>query len=89
MDAQQKEMLLRLMELQFAATELNLYLDTHPDDMRALQEFRMRSQELMSAKMEYERIYGPLLNFGLGMTSRNSWQWIQDPWPWEVNWRRS
>ena len=39
--------------------------------------------------MEYERIYGPLLNFGLGMTSRNSWQWIQDPWPWEVNWRRS
>ena len=64
------------------------YLDTHPDDMRALQEFRMRSQELIGAKMEYERVYGPLLNFGLGMTGRTR-QWIQDPWPWEVNWRRS
>ncbi len=62
MNAQQKEMLLRIMELEFAATELNLFLDTHPDDTRALQEFRMRSQEPMSAKMEYERIYGPLLN---------------------------
>jgi spore coat protein JB len=87
-NTQQKEMLLRIMELQFAATELNLFLDTHPDDMRALQEFRMRSQELMGAKMEYERIYGPLLNYGFGMTGR-TWQWIDDPWPWEINWRRS
>ena len=49
MDAQQKKCFLGSWNFN-SATELNLYLDTHPDDMRALQEFRMRSQELMSAR---------------------------------------
>lgn len=86
MDPKKKALLLRLMELQFATLELNLFLDTHPEESQAIQDFRILSQELMNTKMAYESAYGPLLNFGLGMTGR-SWEWIQDPWPWEVNWR--
>jgi len=87
MDPRQKEMLLRIMELEFTAVDLNLFLDTHPDDERALADFRSTTQHLMNAKMEYESTYGPLLNYGFGMTGRK-WQWIDEPWPWEINWRR-
>jgi spore coat protein JB len=88
-DRKQMDRLRHLMELEFVAIELNLFLDTHPCDRRALQDFRAVSQELMMAKSAYEAEYGPLLNFGLGGTSSSpSWEWINDPWPWEINWRR-
>lgn len=86
MDTRQKELLMRIMELEFACLELNLFLDTHPDDTSALKDFKLRSQELMKAKMEYEFAYGPLLNYGFG-TAGTGWQWINDPWPWEINWK--
>ncbi|HHW19354.1 MAG TPA: spore coat protein CotJB [Firmicutes bacterium] len=89
MDPRQKELLMRIMELEFACIDLDLYLATHPDDTRALQDFKMRSQELMNAKMEYELAYGPLLNYGFGTNPGRTWQWIDEPWPWEINWRRS
>ncbi len=90
MDRNQMEKLRYLMELEFVAIELNLFLDTHPGERRALQDFCAVARELIEAKAAYEAEYGPLLNFGLGAPgTAPSWQWINDPWPWEINWRRS
>lgn len=89
MDQRQKDLLLKIMELEFTAVDLNLFLDTHPQDERALSDLRATTQQLVNAKMEYESNYGPLLDFGLGMAgSGRTWQWINEPWPWEINWRR-
>ena len=77
--------LLRIMELEFAAIDLNLFLDTHPDDRCALTDFAAVSQELMRAKSEFEARYGPLMNFGFGLNEGNIWRWIESPWPWEIN----
>lgn len=87
MEAQWYEMMLRIMELEFICVELNLFLDTHPQDERALADFIAASEALMEAKHEFEAAYYPLLNFGFGRVA-DGWNWICDPWPWEINWQR-
>ncbi|HHY47167.1 MAG TPA: spore coat protein CotJB [Firmicutes bacterium] len=78
--------LLRIMELEFTAIDLNLFLDTHPGDQRALGDYNATVQELMAAKMAYESRYGPILNYGLS-PSPQAWRWIEEPWPWEITFR--
>jgi spore coat protein JB len=62
--------------------ELNLYLDTHPRDQRALRDYNAYTQHLMMLKNEYQRRYGVLTNFG-NAQSQYPWSWINEPWPWE------
>lgn len=87
MDRDMKQALRRIMELEFTALELNLFLDTHPQDQRALADFNAVSMELMRAKMAYESRYGPLLNYGFS-PSPDRWRWIDEPWPWEITFDR-
>ena len=81
------ELLREIMQVQFVALELNLFLDTHPSETAALLAFGTYSEQLMKLKEIYESQFGPLLNFGWSET-HGSWQWIDEPWPWEINWRR-
>ncbi|KAB3527303.1 spore coat protein CotJB [Alkaliphilus serpentinus] len=75
-------LLKKIQEVEFAAVELQLFLDTHPQDQRALMEFNHYSRELMMLKQQFEMQYGPLLNFGFS-PSQYPWRWIEGPWPWE------
>jgi spore coat protein JB len=83
-----KELLRQLTIAEFAAIDLNLYLDTHPRDERALSAYVKASHEVMMLRHEYEEQYGPLVNFGhshsVGKDAR-IWQWLSEPWPWEVS----
>lgn len=76
-----------IMMLQFQCIDLQLFLNTHPSETRAQEEFRRYSNELAAAKQAYEQSFGPLLSFGFGAVC-DGWNWIDDPWPWEINWRR-
>lgn len=84
MDNDRKAMLINIMAEEFTAIEFNLYLDTHPDDMKALNDFNETVKKLRDLKAQYEKRYGPLTNFGFA-TSEYPWQWIDEPWPWEIN----
>ena len=84
MDNDRKTMLMNLMAEEFTAIELNLYLDTHPEDRKALNDFNETVERLNDLKAQYEKRYGPLLNFGFS-SSEYPWQWIDEPWPWEIN----
>lgn len=86
MDQRRRE-LLRIMELEFAAIDLNLFLDTHPDEQSALADYNAVAQELMRAKMAFESRYGPIMNYGHGM-SEGTWRWVEEPWPWEITFNR-
>ena len=77
-------LLKRIQELEFIGVELNLYLDTHPDDIQALQHFNRVTDELEELKKQYEQICGPLLSYGFGKNPGNTWLWAQTPWPWEM-----
>ena len=63
--------------LEFAITELALYLDTHKDDERALCLHNRYCKECKELKDKYQRMYGPLsINYPC-----NKWRWIEEPWP--------
>lgn len=83
MDDQFYELLCRLQEADFVLVELTLYLDTHPQDLQAIQQFNQFAQRRQEIACEFERRYGPLLQYGHSY-SRYPWDWKDVPWPWQV-----
>ena len=59
--------------------DLGLYLDTHPEDERAISIHGKYTRQLKELKNEYERMYGPLTMH----SPSDAWRWIDEPWPWE------
>ena len=62
--------------LAFAAWELRLYLNTHPDDCEALRLFEEYESKLRQEN--YATTFVP------GRKGRSRWNWLDDPWPWET-----
>jgi spore coat protein JB len=81
-DPQQKALLRKLQEIDFVLVELNLYLDTHPSDEDALMQFNELALERDGIRAEYEKKYGPLMNFGHSF-NRYPKGWNEGPWPWD------
>ncbi len=81
-DSKREEMLKNIQELTFAAVELNLYLDNHPENKKALCDYNMFTEKLMELTKAYEMRYGVLANFG-HCPSQYPWTWVNEPWPWE------
>lgn len=78
-----REKLIRaIQEYEFAAVELNLYLDNFPFSKEALEDYNYVSRELNKLKAQYVKHFGPLSNFGED-TSDFPWQWVEEPWPWD------
>ena len=73
-------MLLPVQALDFMRVELNLYLDTHPDDVNAINLFA-QTKLPKQAKRRYEERFGPLVVFNATSTA-TPWSWTQG-WPWE------
>ncbi|WP_010650128.1 spore coat protein CotJB [Oceanobacillus massiliensis] len=67
----------------FVVLELNLYLDTHPDDYEAIKQFNDLSKRSMELKIQFEQQFGPLMHFGKSF-SGYPWNWNDTPWPWQV-----
>lgn len=78
-----QELLLEIQQIEFVLIELQLFLDTHPLDKKALNLFNQNSNRLKKLISQYESQFGPLLGFGFSK-SRNTWQWINEPWPWQI-----
>lgn len=76
------ELLLEIMALEFSLIDLNLYLDTHPSDGRALTLFNEYTMRLNDMKKRYESKFEPLT---ASFPSNCPWSWIENPWPWEID----
>ena len=76
------EQLLKLTKLEFYTFDISLYLDTHPDDINALNEFNKSVRDTALARNEYEKTRS--LNFYINK-SPDRYTWIDEPWPWDVN----
>jgi len=82
MDARCEKMLKEIMAAEFTVIDLNLYLDTHPCDVRTINLYNSNVQRLRTLKEKYEKACGPLTandSYNNGCT----WRWIESPWPWE------
>ncbi|MFZ5596458.1 MAG: spore coat protein CotJB [Bacillota bacterium] len=83
MPSNQMTLLRQIMELQFTAVELNLFLDTHPEDERALKDMNTVVENLDRLVDQYEKMCGPLTAASEQACGTN-WRWIKEPWPWEM-----
>lgn len=83
LDEQYYGLLHELQAVDFVLVELNLYLDTHPTDAAALQQYNHFVTIRHQIAQKYESLYGPLQAFGRSY-SGTPWQWIESPWPWQV-----
>ena len=78
-DCMREEIIMKIRELDFAIIELALYLDTHPDDEKALCLHRHYANVLKELMDKYQKVYGPLtIDYPC-----NKWRWLEEPWPWE------
>ncbi|KYZ75837.1 spore coat protein CotJB [Anaerosporomusa subterranea] len=82
-DDRQMAMLMKIQEMQFVSIELQLYLDTHPCDQDALNDYRCAVEALHKYIMEYETEFGSLIALSPHYTGDN-WDWAEGPWPWEM-----
>ena len=74
-----REMMNQIRAYDFAITELGLYLDTHPDDQKALCLHRKYCKEVKELKDKYQKVYGPLTIY----YPCHKWRSLEEPWPWE------
>lgn len=77
------QMLEEIQANDFVIVELNLYLNTHPDDTAAINQFNEASKRSMELKAEFEKQFGPLMHFGYSF-SNYPFNWKDTPWPWQV-----
>ena len=81
-----RSLLQQITECEFICIDINLYLDTHPNDARALS-YNCYAEQLRALKDIYMKNYGPLENFGTSV-SRGSWKWNTQPFPWNNKYMR-
>jgi spore coat protein JB len=83
MECEQLELLKALQAQEFTAFDLNLYLNTHPQDQRALTDYSRTIQEVKRLQQLYVSQYGPLM--AEDNVNTTSWRWAEDPWPWDLD----
>ncbi|MGI6161563.1 MAG: spore coat protein CotJB [Christensenellales bacterium] len=76
------ELIKQIYELEFVCIDLNLYLDTHPDCEPALVDYNCYVRQLKALKEQYQRQFGPLMNFG-GGAGNLPFDWPGEAWPWQ------
>ena len=72
-----------LQAIDFVLVELQLYLDTHPNDEDAIRQFNECTMKRKRLKKQVESVYGPMQQFG-NSYSGSPWEWNNTPWPWQV-----
>ena len=74
-------LLKQLQSYNFAAYDMLLYLDTHPDDKKAFNMFKSLVNKTKSIKADYEKQFGALSAYS--SATFDSFEWLNSPWPWE------
>lgn len=79
--SERQKLMKRIAMLDFALVELHLYMDSHPNDKEIAKKFDSYKTKSKDLRKEYEEKYGPIQ---ARSTDANSWAWISNPWPWDI-----
>ena len=77
------QLLQKINEHSFAVYDMLLYLDTHPCDQEAMAYYQKHLDARKKYMEEYARTYGPLTMDDAMKTNCDTWQWMEQPFPWE------
>ena len=80
MNEQWKNRICRVKQLEFVMVELNLFLDSHPDNAEALAYYKQVRDEHAALSLELAENGMPLT---AGASATAQWDWVMSPWPWE------
>ena len=81
------KLLKEIMILDFAAVDLGLYLNTHPNDERAINLYNTVINKADGCRTNFEKFFGPLCSFR--SSSRKCWTWADNPWPWSEKFNKN
>lgn len=73
------ELLRVIAEASFFAQDLKLYLDTHPDDKRAVEMYVEACRQYKACKAAFEECFYPLTPCSAGQDG--CWDWPEGVWP--------
>ena len=83
----EQEMLMeQIMASGFAAFDYHLYLDTHPNDKKALAKFKELIAKNAALREKFEAQYYPLT--AAANATKDTWMWIDNPYPWDKKMNR-
>ena len=75
------ELLKKLQTLDFLLMDTNSYLDTHPNDQKALSFYCRHLEIQKEIRAEFVKKYGPLTPNDFDC--ERTWAWVEEPWPWQ------
>ncbi len=81
MATQKSRMMHKIREYDFAIYETALFLDTHPNNSKALKYYSKLRAERNTLVTEFQKEFGPITIYG--NMNESKWDWIKGPWPWE------
>lgn len=81
MNDNRNKLLKKLQMCDFILLEASLYLDAHPNNAMALEYFNKHNNMRKEILEEYVEKYGPISKSN--SKNQNTWEWVQNPWPWE------
>lgn len=79
---EKETLLFQVLQYNFALTDLNLYLDTHPNDSEAISLYNQYLAIKKQMLDKYESMYDSL-TLNSDYLGTNTWKWKNNPWPWE------
>lgn len=77
----QNELKKEIQSYQFAAYDMLLFLDTHPDDKKGFAIYKSLVKKVRELVEAYQQKYGPLS--ADCAADYSEFNWIESPWPWE------
>ena len=76
------QLMCEIMAIDFAITDIKLYLNTHPDDKEAINLYNSLVKKRLAMIDSYQSMFGPIIAETYDK-SVDHWRWIDDPWPWD------
>ena len=77
-----EELMREIQALSFAKVETELYLDTHPDNLTALEYYKDTISKLDEVMEKYQNKFGPIF---AESAANNGWIWVKQKWPWQID----
>ena len=75
----------KIYQLDFALHELNLFLDSHPENKKAMELLAQYRKWRQDAINDYEQRFGDYIVNVSDVKAETPWGWIKGPWPWEYD----
>ncbi len=74
-----EELMRAIMEADFFATDLRLYLDTHPNDTKAIEMYCEAVRQFKACKAAFEDSFYPISPYSAG--EKGCWNWLDGNFP--------